>query len=402
MRLRRSSRSSSRSYAPLLALLVATAAVAAGVATPSARAGGDAADAREEAVAIEDPELPLAERTRPWIPMRIRDLTLPGGIVMGFLPTTAAPLGRGQWAFELHYSRTNNFIASDRVELFLEERGLLRTELSDQDVLDILALPGDNYLLDGEFGLTQLVAHFGVSKNGTLSLTVPRIGYAGGFLDSTIEGFHDTFGFSQAGAEYLPRDRFQVIFDFDESPGAPLVLRDRPTRAGMGDPMLVYKHSLPPFGSGWRPAVQIGAKLAVADEEKFLSSGNDDWGVQLTLEKGWRKYGLVLNASWVDLGDFEAGLDGSNVAALHISWMRYYGRRTLGVLQFFSGDNLFGDVTTTDFGEIEFQISAGFKVFFRRSFVGFGLTENLFNFDNTPDIGVHLMTGFFLTGRGRR
>ena len=57
-------------------------------------------------------DLSLAEDPRPWIPMRIRDMTLPNGIVMGFVPTPAARLGKGRWAIELQWGRANNFIAT--------------------------------------------------------------------------------------------------------------------------------------------------------------------------------------------------------------------------------------------------------------------------------------------------
>lgn len=369
---------------------------------PTFAGDGEPRAQREDADWVPAATVPLSEDKRPWIPMRIRDLTLPGAISMGFIPSSTSALGKGQLAFELHYSRTNNFIASERVEEFLEDRGLMGSPLSDADIQGILALPGDNYLLDGEFGLWQFVTHWGVSDRGSLSLSIPRLGYSGGYLDNAIEGFHDTFSFSQAGAEYLPQDLFQVLFDFKSSEGPPLVLQQRPTDGGIGDPTLEYHYSVPTFKSGWQMAFNVGAKFALADTDKFLSTGSNDYGGQVSIGKGWNRYGVLFNVSYVNLGRFDQGLEPADVYSVHATGMRYYGSRTIGFLQLFSGDNLFGDVTTTEFGEIEFQISAGLKWFVRRGYLGFGLTENLFNFDNTPDISLHLMTGFFVTGRHKR
>ncbi len=37
-----------------------------------------------------------------------------------------------------------------------------------------------------------------------------------------------------------------------------------------------------------------------------------------------------------------------------------------------------------------------FKFYWKRRFIGFGLTENFANFDNTPDIGFHFTIGGFV------
>ena len=341
-------------------------------------------------------DLPLASDPHPWIPMRIRDLTLPNGIVMGFLPSPAAPLGKGRLAGELHWFRANNFIATDNVEQYLEQRGLLGSPLSDQDVQNILDLPDDAFLLDGEFGLTQLLLHYGVSNRGHITVVIPHISYSGGNLDSLVEEFHDLAGFSQAGAEFLPPNQFQVIFNFKDNPTAPLVLRSRPTSGGFGDPQILYHHALPQFSNGWRMAFDVGYKPAWADEDEFLGSGNDDFGAQLTLERGWTKNGVVINLSYVFLGEFEQGLDPNDPYAFNATYIRYFGRHWAMNFQGFIGDSLSRDLTDSDFGALETQYSLGGKFYWKRRFIGIGVTENVANFDNTPDIAFHFTIGAFL------
>jgi len=343
-----------------------------------------------------DRDLSLAEDPRPWIPMRIRDMTLPNGLVMGFVPTPAASLGKGRWAIELQWGRANNFIATENVESFLEERGLMRAPLSEKDIAALIAQPGDSFLLDGEFSLTQLAVHYGISRRSHLTVIATYLTYSGGDLDGFIANFHDTFSFTNAGAEYVPEGLFQAVFDIEGNDSPPLVLRDRPTSGGFGDPQIIYHYAFPSIGKGWRLAAEVGFKPAVAKEEEFLSSGNEDYGVQLSAECGWKKHGIVLNGSYVFIGDYVQGLEPANLWGINATLMRYFGKRWVLDLQAYTGDSLSRNATDTGFGELETQISLGFKFYRKRRYIGFGLTENFANFDNTPDIGFHFTIGGFV------
>ena len=48
-------------------------------------------------------------------------------------------------------------------------------------------------------------------------LITSAITYQGGFLDSTIDGFHDSFGFSSFGRPASSRNDVNVIFDLKSS-----------------------------------------------------------------------------------------------------------------------------------------------------------------------------------------
>lgn len=75
----------------------------------------------------------------PWfpVPFRIRDLTFPTVLVMGFMPRPAEALEDGDWAIELNTSVSNNFQVSSGV--------------------------GEQFLIDGEFGLFDLSLHYAVT-----------------------------------------------------------------------------------------------------------------------------------------------------------------------------------------------------------------------------------------------
>lgn len=51
---------------------------------------------------------------------------------------------------------------------------------------------------------------------------------------------------------------------------------------------------------------------------------------------------------------------------------------------------MFSEATDSAISDVEIQLTFGLKRVTRLGVFGFGLTENLLNYDNTPDIGVHL------------
>ena len=57
------------------------------------------------------------------IPFRVRDLTFPTVLVMGFMPRPNESLDPGQWVFEFNYSASNNFQVSEGVRHYLQGRG---------------------------------------------------------------------------------------------------------------------------------------------------------------------------------------------------------------------------------------------------------------------------------------
>ena len=53
------------------------------------------------------------------------------------------------------------------------------------------------------------------------------------------------------------------------------------------------------------------------------------------------------------------------------------------------------DFVESDLSDPEFQITFGLKWATKAGVFGVGLTENVFHYANTPDIGIHLSWGNF-------
>ncbi|MDA8018290.1 MAG: DUF3187 family protein [Thermoanaerobaculia bacterium] len=339
------------------------------------------------------------------VPMRIRDFTFPSHLVLAFAPMPAAPLGRGNWALEAHFSQVNNFQVSPEVEEYLASTRAEgeRRPLDTADIDAILAQPaGSAFYIDGEFSFWDFNAFYGVTERLDLAIGWYYIGYSGGELDGSIFDFHDEFGFGQQGRQYVTDDQFQVVLGVGaDAGGQPLVVTERPTSGGFSDPVVSFRYGFPKRSSGWQFALSGGIKIPIADEATFLSSGGFDFGLQLTADRRWTRDAFIFNFDYVIPGDFEqAQFDPPNLPTLHLTWLHAFRRweSTRIMLQMLMAEHPFRDITDSELTKGEFQLTLAMKWDTRLGVFGLGLTENLFNMDNTPDIGLHFSWGYL----GRR
>lgn len=354
-------------------------------------------------VVVVAPGIVSADDPADWtpVPLRIRNLTFPTLLVMGFKPAPAASLPKGSWAYEVDLSVSNNFQMSDGVETLLAQRSGPPRPLDASDVAMIRdERHADEFLVDAEIGLVEIGLHYGLTDNLSASLQLSHLSYGGGLLDSVIWDFHDAINIDQAGRQYVARDRFQVIFIGDDGDE---VLLDRPTTGGLTDPVLGLTWTSPSPAGGWRWGVQAGVKIPLADPDLWLSSGSIDAGIQFTAERQGSRNACVLNLSLVVPGRFDTagGFDPPHLPALDVAWIHRMGRRTTAIVQILFSENIFREVTDSDLAEAEFQLSTGLTWAVAGGRLGLAVTENLFNYDNTPDFGVHLSFGRIVAGRSR-
>lgn len=332
------------------------------------------------------------------VPLRVRDFTFPSYLVLDFAPQPAAPLGRGRFGVELISSWVNDFQVSPEVEDYLREtRGGVRRPLDDADIEYIVSLPeGQGYYIDGEFGFYELGFWYGVSDRVDIGVGIRYIDFSGGRLDGTIFDFHDRFGFGQQGRDLVADDMFQIVVGEN---GTTLAHIDGPPERGPSDPSLYLRWALPGEPAGWRFNLSGGVKISTASG--FRSSGSADVGLNLAADRRWRHNALILNASIVDPGRFEiTDFDPATIKSLDIAWLYRFRRwrSTRVFLQALLAEHVLGDATDSGLSEPELQLTAGLKWDTGLGVFGFGLTENLLNYDNTPDIGVHLSWGYLSKG----
>ena len=213
--------------------------------------------------------------------LRARDITPFGFLRLDMRPTHALAIPDGGWGVEMELAYQNTWALSPQVERYL---GTLegRREIGPDELAAIRALPGENYLADFELGLLDVTFNYKFSSHWAAYLVLSGVHYGGGFLDSTIEGFHDTFGFSDFGRPAVVRNGTSYILDLKNSQVA---LFEAPTSGGMLDPTIGLRYSGLNFGRNWQVILEAAAKVPVRGRSDLLSTGRSDYGVQMTLQK---------------------------------------------------------------------------------------------------------------------
>jgi hypothetical protein len=344
-------------------------------------------------------QIPLLEAGEPadndedsWhpAPFWLRDMTFPNLLVLGFAPRSADPVGLGNWAIDVNLSVANAFQVSDGAQDWLDRRGGPRRPLLPEDVGRMIdELAGSHFYLDGEFAVADLGARFGIGSRMTMSLRVSYLRFDGGFMEDPIYRFHDAFGLPQEGREFVKDDRFQLVF-FDDD--AAYTVLDRPVSGGFADPVLGLAYSLPNRVGRWTFAGEAAVKVPVADSELLLSSGSWDVGLQLTAQCRWSKSAVVINLAHVVPGDFGQSdfFDLHGLSSLNTAFLHRLGRRTTLAVQTLVSDTIFSDSDDGDSDSIAFRLTAGLQIRALGGQLAFGVTENLFEADNAPDLGLHL------------
>lgn len=341
----------------------------------------------------EGAETPAGETRTDWTHLglvRVRDLTPFGILRLDFIPAHSVTATTGTWALEADLSYQNTYVLSDNVAEYLEARGGgERVELTSGDVDAIRSLGEDAYLVDLELGLLDLTAHYRFTPHWGGYVTVPVLFFQGGFLDSAIEGFHERSGFSTANRDLTPRNRFQVVIATGDGE---LAVLDPPSD-GVGDPVLGMRYSLFPQPERWNLLIEGAVKVAVLGARPFLSSGRNDVGVQVSLQRFFRRNALYLTASAVYVNGssdrLTPDLEGWIPTSL-VGWETKLSRRVNAVLQVYASRSVIQSSTLDELSANKYFATLGLQTHRGAWLYQAAVTENLANFNNTPDVGVSL------------
>lgn len=332
----------------------------------------------------EDAEAPV------WQPLglvRVRDMTPFGISRLDMLPAHAVPATPGTLGVEVAASYQNTWAMSANVREYLEARGTRRGEITPAEVADLVALPGDAYLVDGELGLLDVTLHYRASEHFGIYATLPYFTFSSGFLDPAIESFHDTFGFSTAGRDLAPRNRFLAVADLQ---GATVVIDDAP-RDELGDPVIGGRYSMRSADGRWGLIVEGAIKWVLFDSERLTSTGANDLGLQLSLQRFLRRNAFYLSLATVYYQSPDTGLSRDLwIPTLVAGWETRLRARSSFIAQLYVSDSNIQDTPLAELAATKVQATLGLQWVYRGIPFRFAITENVANFQNTPDIGFNL------------
>lgn len=320
-------------------------------------------------------------------PLRIRDMSPFQILRLNMLPDHAIAPRRGRFGLELHLSHSNTFVADDDVLAYLAERGR-RAEISRDDFEAIRGRADDAFLFDAAIGYFLATAHYGFSDRWSGYVSLPAHYFGGGFMDSTIEHFHEQFGFDTFGREFISRNDFQALAIID---GESFFLPERPTHGGAGDPVfgIRYYHPLLAHSAF---TIEFAHKATVQDPAKFRSTGSSDTGLQVSWHAHGQSNSIYVSAAVVHTGRSEPFPDRTRriSPSLNVAWEARVGRSSNLVAQINAARSLFDEGADAELAADVYQASLGFRQRYGEFVWSYALTENLVNFNNSADLGFHV------------
>ena len=325
--------------------------------------------------------------------LRSRDLTPFGLLRLDMRPAHAVSTEPGSWALETEFGYQNSWAMSPEVEHYLvglEPSG--RRALGQTELEAIRALPGENYLIDVEVASLDVAVHYKFSDHIAGYAIASGVSYSGGFLDGTIEKFHDTFGFDTFGRPAAARNDINFIYDLKSRSIAQL--GSSPTSSGFLDPTLGVRFSGLTLGESWHFSFEGAVKLALAGRRTLLSTGRSDFGLQAAAQYRGARNAFYANAAAVyfDGGEFPIRQQSQIVPTLIVGYEFALTARTNLNVQGYLSKSVYSHNETDleDLLEDKYQITAGVRHRMDQFLVTFGVTENVQNLNNTPDIGFQL------------
>ena len=250
--------------------------------------------------------------------------------------------------------------------------------------------PG-RYTIDAETVRLATTVGYGLSERFDLRVFVPVAYRGGGILDHFIEGFERTIGVQNRERTLFPRNRYLIEIHGDD--GQVMRLAGRDAGWGLEDAVIAARCQVT-HGDATHPAIlaAIGIKLPIGREAALHSSGGVDEGLYLgiaqRLSHRFFLYGSIATLRYAT--SEMAGIHLTRTQQSFFTALEYHpSSRTSWLLQALvttPGAEHFGG-----FSKRTYEVTAGFKHLLGPTLLlEVSLLENLFIFDNSPDVGFHV------------
>jgi hypothetical protein len=249
--------------------------------------------------------------------------------------------------------------------------------------------PG-SYLVDGEWFRLDSRLSYALKDGLSVGIGIPFIGRTGGSTDSLIEGFHDALRLRKGYRDSLPQNR-SIIHITEEGETRTLADGDA-WNIGDVSGFVVWQVAR---GGRSSPSVtlQMQASAPTGDADELQGLGEPSVAGGLLLSKRlWDSPFLAFGGAGLFYcpADDILGLRAMMEEHSGLLGLEYQYSRSLSlIVQNLSSSPVADDLYA--FRRPTHELSAGVKWRFSKcGLMQFALTENVFIFDNSADIGVHL------------
>ena len=321
--------------------------------------------------------------------LRTRDLTPFGFLRLDMRPSHTVSGPPGNWGIELDFGYQNTWALSPNVRDYLDTLPG-RRKLGPAEVQAIRNLPGEGYLMDMELGMLDFTLHRKFTDHWGAYATFSAVKYTGGFMDGGIEWFHDRFGMNDVGRPAVKRNDINVILDLK---GTQLYQPKLPD-SGFLDPTFGVRYTVNKSPAPWNLIMEGAVKVPIDGERAFLSTGKFDFGLQMTLQRFLQRHAFYgsLAAVYTRASDVALTYDAQVVPTAIVGYEYAWTDRTNLNLQIYASPSVYkhSDTSLSELRDPKYQVSAGVRHRVGSSLFTFAFTENLVNYNNSPDIGFQI------------
>jgi thiol-disulfide isomerase/thioredoxin len=304
-------------------------------------------------------------------PLNVRSQSPFQSLRLGIVPRTPSTLGRGQHQVRLGGTWSN-------------------TWTNDAATFDPANGDLGNYLLDFETLDASLAYSYGLSDTFQIEVEYEQRSRFGGAMDGFIEGFHDLFGLGQAGRDEFPRN--QTNFFIDPQNGSPPVslLGSDASGTFARDLLLTFQHNVTCGTTKW-PALSwaVTGRYSLGNPGD-LEGDSFDLALSVAAARRFGKFYVYLTLGYAWYGSdavYGLELETTQATVLAAAEWRFKPRMSL-VFQYLGTQGVAKDLGV--FSDPSNEIVLGWKWEVRQAGVlEIGLIENILEFGNSPDFGVH-------------
>lgn len=255
------------------------------------------------------------------------------------------------------------------------------------------AAPANEYRLfvDTESLRVSVDLDWRIASSLQIGATMPFLKHGGGFLDGVVEGFHGMFRLSNGGREWAPQNDYGVF-----------VVRDRRfwirsvESSGFRPGDLVLRVKTPLYRDGGELILSFAGavKLPTGDLETLTGSGGTD--IQASMFATWRpEQHLVFHANLahtrLGMATRGEGFPLRSISTLVLAFEYRTRGRLAALVQTQVNVGPFPGSKLGPLNRTSIEATAGVRYAMSQSLsLDLGVTENLSQYQNTPDVGLHV------------
>jgi hypothetical protein len=260
-------------------------------------------------------------------------------------------------------------------------------------VLEATAAETDShhaYLVDGETMDLTVGASYGFGKRFEAGFSLPLYMHSGGFLDHTIDEYHQALNLPDGGRGPFATNQYVVAYT---DHGHTVYLDEPPGGISQGDLLLTGRMALLAAEGGTSALTgTLALELPTGVSSRFDGNGKTDVGVGL--EASWRRARSTTHAGamYAFIGGWSegSGFDLGGRTSAYVSWQHDAFSASRVLLQLLAGVGPFPHRQGGGIGDPGIEIALGMthRVTAVQTFE-WALLENLLpDYFNTPDVGA--------------